>query len=203
MSKDKTLEDVAMVLDDGKLYTAVHERVKYFNEQYPNGGIETQILTMVDSDRKIIKALVTPDWEKLPQRRFTGHSEAFYDAEDKYMKSALEVAETSAIGRALGSMGIGIIGGMASANEIAKNKAATAATDKPAKAADYSTIQDEEQRKEALSILDVIESAQSVDELRAIKDNIRKSGLSREAMEELRKDFNFKMKELKKKEKNA
>ena len=199
---DKTLKDVAVVLDEGKLYTPVHERIKYFNEHYPDGGIETQILTMIDSDRKIIKALVTPDWKNNPQRRFTGHSEAFYNAEDDYMRAALEVAETSAIGRALGSMGIGIIGGMASANEIAKNKKAKEVKTKEVKKPDYESIADKDLRGEALAISESINESTKVDELREIKQAIRKSGLSKDIMELVSLDFNNKMRELKRKEKD-
>lgn len=193
MSNDKTLKDVAMSLDDGNLYTPVHERVKYFNENYPEGGIETMILSLVDSDRKIIKALVTPDYLKNPQRRFTGHSEAFYIADDKYMKSALEVAETSAVGRALGNMGIGIIGGMASANEIAKNKAA----EKAGKKTTTTQTPTGDETAEVESIIEVINGIEKVEDLREIRKQIKESGLSREAIKKLGDVYNSKMKELK------
>lgn len=203
MSEDKTLKDVAITLDEGKLYTPVHERVKYFNEHYPNGGIETQILSLVDSDRKIIKAIVTPDWIETPSRRFSGHSEAFYVKEDRYMSAALEVAETSAVGRALGNMGIGIIGGMASANEIAKNEASkNVKKEKKTEKPNYATILDQKLRDEALAIDEIINAATKVEELREIKQTIRKSGLSKEVLNLVSLAFNIKMRELKKEEKD-
>ena len=58
------------------------------------------------------KAIVTPDIEK-PERVFTGHSFGNIQKE-----KALEKLETVAVGRALAFMGIGIVEGIASADEI-------------------------------------------------------------------------------------
>ena len=105
----------------GKKYVLVSDRIVYFNETYPEGSIITQILSDVASDKIVIRAIVTPD-VKLQNRSFTGHSQAVVG--DGYINktSALENAETSAIGRALAMMGIGVIDSVASVDEINKAK---------------------------------------------------------------------------------
>lgn len=193
---EKDLKDVAMELDDGKLYTPVHERIKYFNDNYPEGGIETQILSQIDKDRIVVKALVTPDWKENPQRRFTGHASGTFDPEDKYMATALEVIETSAIGRALGAMGIGIIGGMASANEIAKAEKMRGKGKKNTKQQEEKSS-DGDDPDEVESIKTSINACEKVEDLREMKQLIKDSGLSRETIKELGDIYNAKMKELK------
>lgn len=101
----------------GKEYVMVKDRLIAFNEMYPNGSIVTE-KTELDT-RVEFKATVTPDVEK-PTRIFTGHSQAVWG--DGYINktSALENAETSAVGRALAMMGIGVIESIASADEVIK-----------------------------------------------------------------------------------
>ena len=105
----------------GKDYYLVKDRVLEFNERFPNGSINTEILSALDSTRVIVKACVTPDINT-PQRVFTDYSQASWD--DKFNKvnqsSALENASTSATGRALALMGIGVVDAIASADEMAK-----------------------------------------------------------------------------------
>lgn len=102
-------------------YVEVSQRVLFFNKNYPNGSIVTE--RQDDTDRIVFKAIVTPDCKE-PERFFTGHSQASFN--DQYSvvnkTSALENAETSAVGRALGLMGIGVIDGIASIDEINKAK---------------------------------------------------------------------------------
>lgn len=100
-----------------KDYVLVKDRVIFFNEEYPNGSIETEIVSNSDS-RVMIKAIVTPDIEK-PTRKFTWFSQAEWG---KWMMwwVALENAETSAVGRALAMMWIWVIDSIASADEMKK-----------------------------------------------------------------------------------
>jgi len=100
----------------GKQYVLVSDRVIYFNENYPEGSIQTELISAPESDKIIIKAEVSPDGK----RTFTGYSQAIVG--DGYINktSALENAETSAVGRALGFMGIGVIESIASADEMNK-----------------------------------------------------------------------------------
>lgn len=99
----------------GKSYVPVVERVKEFHKLYPEGHIITDIESN-DETRVIVRAEV-----KLGSRTFIGHSQAEWG---KGMMGgvALEVAETSAIGRALGFANIGLIDGIASADEMRKAK---------------------------------------------------------------------------------
>lgn len=115
---DKSLKSKAIDIK-GKAYVQVADRILYFNETYPQGKIETRILSELQADRVVIKAVVTPDTDK-PERRFVGHSQAVWG--DGYINktSAIENCETSAIGRALGLMGIGVIDSVASVDEINK-----------------------------------------------------------------------------------
>lgn len=104
----------------GKKYVLVSERVLAFNEFYPEGSIETEILSAIDSKTIVVKAIVTPD-AKNATRRFVGHSQAVIGQGMVNTTAALENAETSAVGRALGMMGIGVIESIASADEMNKS----------------------------------------------------------------------------------
>lgn len=102
-----------------KKYVLVSDRVLYFNETYPNGSITTQRIMTEDSWVEVFKATVMPDCSK-PERYFTGYSQA--KRWDWFINktSALENAETSAVGRALAMMWIGVIDSIASLDEINK-----------------------------------------------------------------------------------
>ena len=102
----------------GKKYVLVSDRVIYFNETYPKGSITTELVSKPEDDLVVIKATIKP--VEGENRAFTGYSQATWD--DSYINktSALENAETSAVGRALGFMGIGVIESIASIDEINK-----------------------------------------------------------------------------------
>ena len=102
----------------GKKYVLVADRVVYFNDTYPTGSIATEILSQLDSQTVIVKAIVKPEEDKT--RIFTGHSQAVIGEGFVNKTSALENAETSAIGRALAMMGIGVLDSIASIDEIKK-----------------------------------------------------------------------------------
>lgn len=113
-----SLQDKAIDIK-GKQYVLVADRVIYFNEKYPEGGITTKLVSKPEDDRVVIRATVTPDWS-MPQRKYTAYSQALWG--DGYINktSAIENCETSAVGRALGFMGIGVIDSIASKDEIDK-----------------------------------------------------------------------------------
>lgn len=113
---DKTLKDVAIDIK-WKKYVLVSDRVIYFNETYPNGSIATERFT--EWDMEIIKATVTPDCDK-PNRVFTWYSQAKRGDWFINKTAALENCETSAVGRALAFMWIGVIDSIASVDEIKK-----------------------------------------------------------------------------------
>lgn len=112
----KDLSDKAINIK-GKKYVLVSDRVLYFNETYPNGAIETNY--SLDGDTYHFFAKVIPD-VKIPLRGFTGHSQATIGDGTVNKTAAMENAETSAVGRALALMGIGVLDSIASADEMNK-----------------------------------------------------------------------------------
>jgi len=116
MTKD--LKEKAIKIQ-GKDYVLVSDRILYFNETYPNGSIQTQMVDALGDSTIVIKALVTPDVEN-PNRVFTGYSQAVIGQGMVNKTAALENAESSAVGRALGMMGIGVIDSIASVDEMHK-----------------------------------------------------------------------------------
>lgn len=102
----------------GKPYVMVHERIGEFHRKYPKGSISTKILTDLNSASIIIKATAKTD----DGRVFTGHAQERVGDGFINKASALENAETSAIGRCLGILNIGILDGVASADEVVKAK---------------------------------------------------------------------------------
>ena len=126
MKEDKSLKNRAIDIK-GKKYVLVSDRVLYFNENYPNWSIQTS-RESVDW-MEIVKAFVVPNIDQ-PTRMFTGYSQAKWGDGFINKTSALENAETSAVGRALAMMWIWVIDSIASVDEI--NKAEnTAKAQKP------------------------------------------------------------------------
>ena len=115
---DKSLKSKAIDIR-GKQYVLVSDRVNYFNETYPQGFIQTKLLSSPDADMVVIKAKVVPDYTQIG-RSFIGHSQAKWGEGMVNKTAALENAETSAVGRALAMMGIGVIDSVASADEMKK-----------------------------------------------------------------------------------
>lgn len=116
----KSLKEKAITIK-GKEYVLVSDRVIYFNENYKNGCIQTKLLTPPEAETVVVKAMVMPDSEK-PDRFFTGYSQARWGEGYINKSAALENAETSAVGRALAFMGIGVIDSIASVDELKKVK---------------------------------------------------------------------------------
>ena len=98
----------------GKEYVEVNERVKYFVKNYKNWSIETELLSNEDGVC-VFKATIKDDAD---MTRATGHA---YEKESSSFinkTSYIENCETSAVGRALGFLGIGIDTSIASSNEV-------------------------------------------------------------------------------------
>tara|TARA_R100001510_G_scaffold57437_1_gene65486 strand:- start:1145 stop:1738 length:594 start_codon:yes stop_codon:yes gene_type:complete len=115
-----------------KDYVPVDERLKAFHKYY-DGHIETEVLerdTCVDqlsgkqADRYVVVARVYPysfdmEADEHTRSRFYSGSASEISTQGFINKtSALENCETSAIGRALGIMGIGLDNGVASYQEV-------------------------------------------------------------------------------------
>lgn len=97
----------------GKAYVEVNERIKAFRKMFPDGTIETEILSLVDGV-VTMKATVSVDGKILA----TGHAQEKESSSFINKTSFVENCETSAIGRALGVFGIGIDTSVASAEEV-------------------------------------------------------------------------------------
>jgi hypothetical protein len=96
----------------GREYVQVNERLLHFNEAYESGSINTEVT--FSGNTVFFKATVTPSIDA-PTRIFVGHSFGELGKE-----KAFEKLETVAVGRALAFMGIGIVEGIASADEMNK-----------------------------------------------------------------------------------
>ncbi len=101
----------------GKQYIPVNERILEFWNQHPNWSIATEILES-PADRIRFKASIVDENGIL---RATGHSEEKEGSSFINKNSYVENAETSAIGRALGVLGIGIDTSVASFEEVANS----------------------------------------------------------------------------------
>lgn len=138
---DKSLQDKAIDIK-GKKYVLVADRIVYFNSEYPNGSIRTYLKSAPDAERVIIKAKVVPDIEN-EKRCFTGYSQALWG--DGYINktSAIENCETSAIGRALAMMGIGVVDSLASVDELNKAEMQSRMTMSPRQVQEISELLEE------------------------------------------------------------
>lgn len=99
----------------GKDYAEVNQRIKAFRKIEPNGSIETEIISLNDGVC-VIKAVVKDAGGKVLG---VGHA---YEKENSTFinkTSYIENCETSAVGRALGMLGIGIDTSVASYEEVA------------------------------------------------------------------------------------
>ena len=104
----------------GRPYVEVKERVKEFHKLHPNGSIVTEIFRD-ENEKVIMKATVTPD-VKVPERFFTGTAYEKESNKGSFVNgtSYIENCETSAVGRAMGFLGIGIDAAIASLDEVQK-----------------------------------------------------------------------------------
>ena len=100
----------------GKQYVEVNERIKFFRqeEQYKNWSLITEF-TVLDSEQCVCKASIAD-----PEHRIisVGHAHEVQGSSNINKTSYVENCETSAIGRALAMLGIGIDTSIASANEV-------------------------------------------------------------------------------------
>ena len=90
----------------GKQYVEVNERIKFFRqeEEYKNWTISTEF-TALDAEQCVCKAIVADTNQRVIA---TGHAHEERSASHINKTSYVENCETSAIGRALAMMGIGI-----------------------------------------------------------------------------------------------
>lgn len=98
----------------GKFYADVAGRVQAFRELCPNGSISTEVVRL-DGDMCVIKAMVCDEEGRVLG---TGHAYERESSTQINRTSFIENCETSAVGRALGMIGIGSESSMATAEEM-------------------------------------------------------------------------------------
>lgn len=108
----------------GKQYAEVHERIKHFRGEpnYASLGINTEVLEWdKDKEEIIIRATIYDTNRDIGRILASGIAHERRDDKQSFVNktSYVENAETSAIGRALACMGIGIEDAYASAFEVA------------------------------------------------------------------------------------
>lgn len=112
----------------GKEYVEVNERIKYFRtaEQYKGWSLNTELVDF-NSESCIMRAEIRDDQWIL---RATGYAQE--DKSSSYINktSYVENCETSAWGRALANLGIGIDTSIASSNEVSMAVAKQSSTTK-------------------------------------------------------------------------
>lgn len=110
----RAVEPMKTVNIKGKEYATVPERVKAFRTICPGGSIVTEIVSLTDS-MVVMKSTVADEDGKVLS---TGM--AFERPDSSYINktSFIENCETSAVGRALGWLAIGVDASMCSAEEL-------------------------------------------------------------------------------------
>tara|TARA_R100001440_G_scaffold67383_1_gene88655 strand:- start:826 stop:1410 length:585 start_codon:yes stop_codon:yes gene_type:complete len=100
----------------GKQYVEVNERIKFFRQEkkYENWSILSEF-TELDAEHAMCRACIVDDQGRT---RAVGHAMEVRSASNINKTSYVENCETSAWGRALACLGIGIDTSIASANEV-------------------------------------------------------------------------------------
>ena len=98
----------------GKNYVMVNERIKYFRENYKGWSLTSELVNLTD-DSCVIKAIITDENGIV---KATGFAQEDRTSSMINKTSFVENCETSAWGRALGNLGIGIDDSIASAEEV-------------------------------------------------------------------------------------
>lgn len=100
----------------GKQYVEVNERIKFFRQdsRYKFFGLESEIIKLDETECVIIARIKDPENRVVA----TGIAQEFKAASRINATSYVENCETSAWGRALGNLGIGIDTSIATADEV-------------------------------------------------------------------------------------
>lgn len=108
-------ENIKKIEVKGKLYACVPARVAAFREMCPEGSITTEIIHLEDG----VVTMMTTVKDEEGRTLATGMAQEKEGSSQVNRTSYIENCETSAVGRALGMLGIGSDEQMASAEEVA------------------------------------------------------------------------------------
>lgn len=115
----KSANDFLKTVDiKGKNYVPVNERIKAFRYIYPRGQILTEILSLEEG----VVTMKASAYDDEGHLLATGHAQEKEGSSFINKTSFIENCETSCIGRALGSLGLGLDEGFASYEEVANAK---------------------------------------------------------------------------------
>ena len=173
----------------GKQYVEVNERIKFFRQEdrYKDWTIMSEF-TVLDSEQCVCKTTIADTTGRVIA---TGHAHEVQGASNINKTSYVENCETSAVGRALAMLGIGIDTSIASANEvedaIAKQESSSAAkkiqkvqetldTEPPVNIMDKAVayIKSQTDKKKAFnSIMDKYESSLTEKQIAGLKKFVR------------------------------
>ena len=117
MSELKLMASLPTIDIKGRPYVMVVERIKHFRRMFPEGSIET-IIHNIDDKQVVMIARVYPNKKGNPQWFAEGIAQEYIGTSGINKTSWAEVCNTSAIGRALAMLGIGIEHSIASADEM-------------------------------------------------------------------------------------
>jgi len=142
----------------GKQYVEVNERIKFFRQedQYKNWAINTEF-PMLTTDEALCRCTIT---DRDGMVIAVGHAHEVKTASNINKTSYVENCETSAVGRALAMLGIGIDASIASANEV--ETAIEQQDDKPApkkRPAKKAPAKKAEPKKEDAPVEDIMDKA--------------------------------------------
>ena len=102
----------------GKQYVEVNERIKYFRDHFKDWSLTSEVIDLSE-DRCVIKASITNEKDKVIA---TGIAYEMHGSSFINKTSFIENCETSAWGRALANLGIGLDTSIASADEVLNAK---------------------------------------------------------------------------------
>ena len=108
------MADTGIVSIHGREYRTVAHRVNLFRKEHPDWGIVTEVIS-IDNDRVVMAAVIVSEDGRTIS---TGYAEEVRASSKINKTSALENAETSAVGRALAFYGLAGTE-IASADEVA------------------------------------------------------------------------------------
>ena len=149
----------------GKQYAEVHERIKHFRGEpnYASLGINTEVLEWdKDKEEIVIRASIYDTSSDIGGILASGIAHERRDDKQSFVNktSYVENAETSAIGRALACMGIGIEDAYASAFEVAN-----AIAQQDGKKKDHLKVVDTPKESATTDSIDSIPTHDSSDEI--------------------------------------